>query len=49
MARVWRCEPAFDTGTVTVHVRRLREKLEADPSKPRRLETVWGVGYRFSP
>jgi DNA-binding response OmpR family regulator len=34
---------------VTVHVRRLREKIEQDPSKPRRLETVWGVGYRFMP
>jgi DNA-binding response OmpR family regulator len=49
MAGVWGYEPAFDTGTVTVHVRRLREKLEEDPSKPRYLETVWGVGYRFSP
>jgi DNA-binding response OmpR family regulator len=49
MAAVWSYEPAFDTGTVTVHVRRLREKLERDPSKPLHLETVWGVGYRFSP
>ena len=49
MSRVWGYEAAFDTGTVTVHVRRLREKLEADSSKPRLLETVWGVGYRFSP
>ena len=49
MARVWGYEPAFDTGTVTVHVRRLREKLEHDPSKPRHLQTVWGVGYRFAP
>ena len=49
MAAVWSYEPAFDTGTVTVHVRRLREKLERDPSKPQHLETVWGVGYRFSP
>jgi DNA-binding response OmpR family regulator len=47
MDRVWGYEPAFDTGTVTVHVRRLREKIEDDPSKPRHLETVWGVGYRF--
>ncbi len=36
-----------DTSTVTVHVRRLREKIEVDPSQPRRLSTVWGVGYRF--
>jgi DNA-binding response OmpR family regulator len=49
MDRVWGYEPAFDTGTVTVHVRRLREKIEDDPSKPRHLETVWGVGYRFCP
>ena len=49
MSRVWGYEAAFDTGTVTVHVRRLREKIESDPSKPRLLETVWGVGYRLSP
>jgi DNA-binding response OmpR family regulator len=49
MSRVWGYEAAFDTGTVTVHVRRLREKLEPDPSRPRHLETVWGVGYRFVP
>jgi len=36
-----------DTSTVTVHIRRLREKVERDPSNPRRLATVWGVGYRF--
>jgi len=49
MQRVWGYEAALDTGTVTVHVRRLREKIEADPSRPARLQTVWGVGYRFSP
>jgi DNA-binding response OmpR family regulator len=38
-----------DTSTVTVHVRRLREKIEADPSDPRHVTTVWGVGYRFEP
>ena len=38
-----------DTSTVTVHVRRLREKIEADPSSPRHVCTVWGVGYRFEP
>jgi len=38
-----------DTSTVTVHVRRLREKIEADPSNPRYVCTVWGVGYRFEP
>jgi len=38
-----------DTATVTVHIRRLREKIERDPSSPARLVTVWGVGYRFDP
>jgi DNA-binding response OmpR family regulator len=49
MDRVWGHAPALDTGTVTVHIRRLREKLEADPSRPVHLQTVWGVGYRFDP
>jgi two-component system response regulator ResD len=49
MGRVWGYEAAVDTGTVTVHVRRLRSKIERDPSAPRHLETVWGVGYRFVP
>jgi len=49
MRRVWGYSAALDTGTVTVHVRRLREKIEDQPSKPRHLETVWGVGYRFAP
>jgi DNA-binding response OmpR family regulator len=49
MDRVWGYEAALDTGTVTVHVRRLREKIEDDPSRPRFLETVWGVGYRIVP
>jgi DNA-binding response OmpR family regulator len=38
-----------DQSTVTVHVRRLREKIEDDPSQPRRIATVWGVGYRYEP
>ncbi len=38
-----------DTSTVTVHVRRLREKVEQDPTAPRRIVTVWGVGYRYEP
>ncbi|MDF5752998.1 response regulator transcription factor [Spongiactinospora sp. TRM90649] len=38
-----------DSSTVTVHVRRLREKIEADPTAPRRIVTVWGVGYRYEP
>jgi DNA-binding response OmpR family regulator len=49
MDGVWGYTSALDTGTVTVHIRRLREKIEEDPSRPRFLETVWGVGYRFSP
>jgi DNA-binding response OmpR family regulator len=38
-----------DTSTVTVHIRRLREKLEKDPTLPQRIVTVWGVGYRYEP
>jgi DNA-binding response OmpR family regulator len=49
MARVWGYEAALDTGTVTVHVRRLRAKIEPDPAEPARLQTVWGAGYRFVP
>jgi len=49
MSSVWGYAPAFDSGTVTVHVRRLREKIEDEPARPRHLETVWGVGYRLSP
>jgi DNA-binding response OmpR family regulator len=49
MSRVWGYEAALDTGTVTVHIRRLREKIEGDPSHPAHLQTVWGVGYRFVP
>src|ERR671935_2314608 len=47
MHRVWGYSAALDTGTVTVHIRRLREKMENDPSRPELLETVWGVGYRL--
>ena len=47
MSRVWGYSTALDTGTVTVHIRRLREKIEDDPSHPQFLQTVWGVGYRF--
>jgi DNA-binding response OmpR family regulator len=48
MDRVWGYTSALDTGTVTVHIRRLREKIEPEPSQPRHLETVWGIGYRFT-
>jgi DNA-binding response OmpR family regulator len=47
LERVWGVSDYIDPGTVTVHVRRLREKIEADPSAPRLLVTVWGVGYKF--
>jgi DNA-binding response OmpR family regulator len=47
--QVWGYEYYGDASTVTVHVRRLREKIEKDPSEPRWVQTVWGVGYRFEP
>jgi DNA-binding response OmpR family regulator len=47
MEAVWGYTFSTDTSTVTVHVRRLREKLEPDPTRPRYLQTVWGIGYRF--
>jgi len=46
---VWGMTQYVDPGTVTVHMRRLREKIESDPSNPRHLQTVWGVGYKFEP
>jgi two-component system, OmpR family, phosphate regulon response regulator PhoB len=47
---VWDSAPEYqDAATVTVHVGRLRQKLESDPQAPRWLTTVWGVGYRFEP
>jgi DNA-binding response OmpR family regulator len=49
MDSVWQYSFYTDTSTVTVHVRRLRAKIERDPARPRFLETVWGVGYRFQP
>ena len=49
LERVWGGAQYIDPGTVTVHVRRLREKIEEDPSHPTRLLTVWGVGYKFEP
>jgi two-component system response regulator ResD len=47
METVWGYTFSADTSTVTVHVRRLREKVEPDPANPRHLQTVWGVGYKF--
>src|SRR5437763_1099450 len=49
MEYVWQYTFYIDTSTVTVHIRRLRAKLEPDPARPRFIETVWGVGYRFAP
>ncbi|MDR0452507.1 MAG: helix-turn-helix domain-containing protein, partial [Treponema sp.] len=46
--RVWGEDTFGDLNTVTVHINRLREKIEQDPSKPRYIQTVWGAGYRFT-
>ena len=45
--RVWGLEALGDSATVTVHIARIREKIESDPSNPQYIETVWGAGYRF--
>ncbi len=47
--RVWGLSDFIDPSTVTVHIRRVREKIEADPANPRHILTVWGVGYKFEP
>ena len=49
MDAVWDYEYAGDASTVTVHMRRLRAKIELDPARPRHLKTVWSVGYKFEP
>lgn len=49
LERIWGGREYIDPGTVTVHVRRLREKIEPDPSHPTHLQTVWGLGYKFEP
>jgi DNA-binding response OmpR family regulator len=49
MDHVWQYSFYIDTSTVTVHIRRLRAKLEPDPAQPRFIQTVWGYGYRFAP
>ena len=46
---IWGLADYIDPGTVTVHIRRLREKIEKSPSEPDHLQTVWGVGYKFEP
>ncbi|MCT8976775.1 response regulator transcription factor [Clostridium sp. CX1] len=47
--KVWGIDSTGDIATVTVHVRKLREKIEKEPSNPEYIETVWGVGYRLKP
>jgi two-component system response regulator ResD len=49
MELVWQLSDYTDSSTVTVHIRRLRAKIEPDPERPRFVQTVWGVGYRFQP
>lgn len=45
--RIWGLDSQGDIPTVTVHIRKIREKIEIDPSNPQYIETIWGVGYRF--
>ena len=45
--KIWGMESVGDVATVTVHIKKIREKVEADTSKPQYIETIWGVGYRF--
>ena len=49
LENIWGISEFIDPSTVTVHIRRLREKLETDPANPVQLQTVWGVGYKFEP
>lgn len=49
LEHIWGYSEYIDPGTVTVHVRRLREKIEKDPAKPIHIHTIWGVGYKFEP
>lgn len=44
---VWEMESVGDIATITVHIKKIREKIEDDPSNPKYIETIWGVGYRF--
>lgn len=46
--KIWGLESAADVSTVTVHIRKIRGKIEGDPAQPKFLETVWGAGYRFN-
>lgn len=49
LERIWGISDFIDPGTVTVYMRRLREKVEPDPSNPKHILTIWGVGYKFEP
>lgn len=49
LEQVWGLSDYIDPGTVTVHIRRIREKIEKDPSQPQWIQTVWGMGYKFVP
>jgi DNA-binding response OmpR family regulator len=49
LENVWGRSEYIDPSTVTVHIRRIREKVEKDPSEPEHIQTVWGVGYKFEP
>jgi DNA-binding response OmpR family regulator len=50
LERVWESSTDWqDPATVTVHIRRIRQKIESDPQSPRWITTVWGIGYRFEP
>ncbi|MCL4241532.1 MAG: response regulator transcription factor [Dehalococcoidia bacterium] len=49
LSSIWEHDFDGDASTVTVHVRRLRAKIELDPSRPAHIRTVWGVGYKFEP
>ena len=46
-AKIWNLESVGDIATVTVHIKKIREKIEFNTSKPQYIETIWGVGYRF--
>ncbi len=49
LENIWGLRDFIDPSTVTVHIRRLREKIEKDPTSPVHLVTAWGVGYKFEP
>lgn len=46
--RIWGYDYVGESATVTVHINRIREKIEEDPSNPQYIDTIWGVGYRFN-